>query len=83
MNNGWQWESYLAKVEKEDIKEKIKESTFIAVSLDEFTTVDNTSWICMCVYTIDNIFRQPLLLSVSKMEPSENAKNIYELFKKI
>lgn len=65
LNNGWECASCLAEVEKEDVKAKIKESNFIAVSLHEVTTIDNTSWICMHVYTIHNHVCQPLLLSFS------------------
>ena len=39
VNNGWEWARCLAQVEKEDMKEKIKDSNFIALSLDEVTTI--------------------------------------------
>lgn len=55
VNIRWEWARCLAQVEKEDMKEKIKDSNFIALSLDEFIAIDNTSWVCMDVYTI-NIF---------------------------
>lgn len=42
-NNRWEWARCIAQVEKEDMKEKIKDSNFIALSLDEVTTIDNTS----------------------------------------
>ena len=47
VNNRWECESCLSEVEKKNIKEKFKESNFIALSLDEVTTIDNTSWVCM------------------------------------
>ena len=43
VNSGWEWASYLADVVKKNIKATIKESNFIALSLDEVTTIDNTS----------------------------------------
>ena len=43
VNSGWEWASYLGEVVKENIKAKIKESNFIALSLDEVTTMENTS----------------------------------------
>ena len=70
VNNGWEWAKYLAQVEIEDMKESIKNSNFIALSLDEVTAIDNTSWVCMHVYTINNHFHQPFLLSVAKLNRS-------------
>ena len=63
------------------MKEKIKDSNFIALSLDEVTTIDNTSWVCMHVYTVNNFFRQPFLLFVAKLNRSATTENLYELLK--
>ena len=49
---GWEMESYLVEVEKKNVQERVKESKFISLSLDEVTAVDNTAWVCMHVYTI-------------------------------
>ena len=63
------------------MKEKIKDSNFIALSLDEVTIIDNTSWVCMHVYTINNLCHQPFLLSVAKLNRSATTENLYELLK--
>ena len=63
------------------MKEKIKHSNFISLSLDEVTTIDNTSWVCMHYYTINDLFRQPFLLSIAKLNRSATAENLYELLK--
>ena len=81
INSGWDWEICLAKFEKEDIKAKFKKSNFIALSLDELTAIDNTSWICMHVYTICNFVCQPNLLMIVKMRDNSMAKNIFEVVK--
>ena len=81
VNSGWEWASYLAKVVKENIKEKIKESNFIALSLDEVIAIENTSWICMHAYTVHNFFHQPNLLSIIKMKDNSTVKNIFKLVK--
>ena len=56
VKNRWEWARCLAQVEKEDMKEKIKDSNFIALSLDEVTRIDNTSWVCMHVYISKQYF---------------------------
>ncbi|MFA1256004.1 hypothetical protein, partial [Klebsiella pneumoniae] len=61
------------------MKEKIKHSNFIALSLDEVTSIDNTSWVCMHVNIVNDLFRQSFLLSVAKLNCSAIAKNLYEL----
>jgi len=43
VTSGWGWAGYLAQVEKDDLKEKIANARFLALSLDEVTTIDNTS----------------------------------------
>ena len=63
------------------MKKSIEDSNFIALSLDEVTKIDNTSWVCMHVYTINNLCCQPFLLSVAKLNRSATAKNLYELLK--
>ena len=63
------------------MKEKIKHSNFISLSLDEVTTIDNTYWVCMHVYTINNLFCQPFLLSIAKLNHSATTKNLYEFLK--
>lgn len=75
VNSGWEWASCLAEFEKQDIKERIRESNFIALSLDEAMTIDNMSWACMHVYTIKNHVHQPHLLCVSKIEGKCNSEN--------
>ena len=81
VNNGWEWESYLADVVKENIKAKIKESNFITLSLDEVTAIDNTSWICMHVYIACNFVHQPNLITIVKMKDNSMTKNIFEVVK--
>lgn len=52
INSGWDLVSCLAEVEITDLREKVKESNHIALSLDEFIVVDNTCWMCMHVYIV-------------------------------
>ena len=43
VTSGWEWEKYPSQVEKDDLKEKIVNARFFSLSLDEVTTIDNTS----------------------------------------
>jgi hypothetical protein len=36
LTSGWEWEKYLAQVEKDDMKENIASARFLSLSLDEF-----------------------------------------------
>lgn len=79
---GWEMASYLAEVEKKNVHERVKESNFISLSLDEVTTVDNTAWVCMHAYTIKDHVYQANLLYVHKMRANSTIKNLYLEVKK-
>lgn len=64
---GWEWAQYLAQVEKDNMKEKITNATFLSLSLDEVTAIDNTSWICMSIYMVNDHVRNSYLLGIHKM----------------
>ena len=66
VTSGWEWEKYLAQVEKDDMKENIANATFLSLSLDEFTTIDNTSWICMSIYMVNDHIMHPIYLEFIK-----------------
>lgn len=77
--SGWKWAKYLAQVEKDDMKEKIANARFLSLSLDEVTTIDNTSWICMNIYMVNDHIRHSYLLGINKMRKSSTIENIYEV----
>lgn len=81
VNSGWDLVSCLAKVEINDLRERVKESNYIALFLEEVTTMDNTSWMCMHVYTIHNHVLHPHLIGVVKMEEN-TMQSMYDLAKK-
>ncbi|KAH9316632.1 hypothetical protein KI387_025259, partial [Taxus chinensis] len=78
-SSGWEREKFLSMIEKEDLKENIKKSKFISLSIDEVTLVDNTAWVCIHVYTLENHIRTPHLLSVMKMVEKCNAENLHKI----
>jgi hypothetical protein len=49
------------------------------LSLKEVTTIDNTSWICMSIYMVNNHIKHSYLLGVHKMRDRSTTENIYEL----
>jgi len=49
------------------MKNKIANATFLSLSLDEVMTIDNTSWICMSIYMINDHIRNSYLLGIHKM----------------
>ncbi|KAH9289626.1 hypothetical protein KI387_033743, partial [Taxus chinensis] len=55
-------EKCLSLIEKEDLKENLKNSKFISLSIDEVREIDNTAWVCIDVYTLENHIRTPHLL---------------------
>jgi hypothetical protein len=79
VTSGWEWAKYLARVEKDDLKEKIANARFLSLSLDEVTAIDNTSWICMSIYMVNGHVRNSYLLGIHKMSDSSTTENIYGL----
>ena len=62
-----EWAKYLDQVEKDDLKEKIANSIFFSLSLDEVTTIDNTSWVCMSIYMVNGHIRCSYLFGIQKI----------------
>eukprot|EP01018_Ginkgo_biloba_P020839 Gb_12925 [translate_table: standard] len=79
ISSGWEWARYLAQVEMEDLLEKIQNSIFLALSLDEVTAIDNTSWVCMNIYTVEGHIRKAHLLAIHKMQVNSSAESLFEV----
>jgi len=61
------------------LKEKIANDRFLALSLDEVTAIDNTSWICMSIYMVNEHIRHSYLLGIKEMRENSTTENVYEL----
>ena len=61
------------------MKEKIANARLFSLSLDEVTTVDNSSWICMSIYMVNDHIRHSYVLGIHTMKNSSTNGNIYEL----
>ena len=79
VTSGWEWARYLTQVEKDVLKQEISNARFLALSLDEVTAIDNTSWICMRIYMVNDHIRHSYLLGIKNMRETSTAENIYEL----
>jgi len=75
----WEWVKYLAQVENDDLKEKIENSRFLALYFDEVTYMDNTSWIYMSIYMVNEHTRHSYLLGIKKMRENSKTEKVYEL----
>ncbi len=49
------------------------------MSLNEVTSIDNTSWICMTIYMVNDHIRHSHILGIHKMRENSTIANIYEL----
>jgi hypothetical protein len=67
---------YLAQVEKDDMKKKIANARLY---LDEVIDIDNTSWICIGIYMVNDQIRHSYLVGIHKMRENSTTRNIYEL----
>lgn len=56
-----------------------KKAKFISLSIDEVTTVKNTTWVCIHVYNLENHIRTPHLLGVVKMVAKYTVKNLHKI----
>ena len=50
------------------MQQLIGDASYIAVTCDESTAMDNTSWLCLHVYVMHNWNRKPLLLTLEKLD---------------
>jgi hypothetical protein len=79
ITSGWEWERYITQVENDSMKEKIANARIFSFSLDDVTTIDNTSWICMSIYMVNDNIRHSYLRGIHKMVENSTTENIYEL----
>ena len=63
LSSGREWGKYLAQVEKDDMKRRLQMLHFCQ-SLDVVTAIDNTSWICMSIYMVNDHIRNSYLLGI-------------------
>lgn len=61
------------------MKENIANARFMSLSLAEVMTIDNTSWICMRIYMVNDHIRHSYILGINKMRKSSTTENIYEV----
>ena len=62
--SGWMLSEHMYTFVQKRMQELISEASYLAVTCDETTTVDNSSWLCLHVYVMENWGRKPLLLTL-------------------
>jgi len=67
-NSGWQMAEVMHAQVNANMKEVIKNANYLAVTCDEVTSIDNTSWICIHIYTQQVWTRTPMLLSLQHVQ---------------
>lgn len=70
---------YLVMIDKEELKKAIKRAQFISLLVYEVKIINNTSWVCMHLYTSKNNRKQSYLIAIHKMEENCNFENLYKL----
>ena len=66
--SGWVMAEHLYDFVKQKIRSLVSNATFIALSADETSACDNSSWIAILAYVMVNWQCVPLLLTIQKMD---------------
>jgi hypothetical protein len=78
-NSGWIMSEFMYTQVKDKIRSTIATSNFFALSVDEATACDNTSWLSMHIYTCEDWVRVPYLLSLRKIVECPTANHLTEV----
>ena len=68
LGSGWVMAEHLYDFVKQRIKTLVSSAAYFALSADETTACDNSSWIAIHAYIMENWCRVPLLLSIQRMD---------------
>ena len=79
ISSGWEIGETMDNTIQETVRAEIRFSPFFAISLDEVTTIDNSQWLAIHIYTYNNFSRKCHYLCVSKIEGISNAQNLIEI----
>ena len=66
--SGWMLSEHMYTFVQKRMQELISEASYLAVTCDETTAVDNSLWLCLQVYVMENWGQTPLLLTLQKLE---------------
>ena len=77
--SGWQIAEYMYAELQLTMKKLVQEARYIAVTVDEVTTVDNGSWLSVHCYVVKDWIRMPLLVSLQRVTTAANSNNITTL----
>jgi hypothetical protein len=66
-SSSWIMAEFMYDVVKEEIKAEVHVASYVALTCDETTTVDNGSWMSIHAYTCQNWVRVPFLIGLEKV----------------
>lgn len=78
-NSGWLMAGYMYKQVIEEMRRLIGAARYLAVTVDEVTAVDNSSYLSVHAYIVQDWVRVPLLVSLQRVECTPNAENLTSL----
>ena len=66
--SGWMLSEHIYTFVQKRMQELISEASYLAVTCDETIAIDNSSWLCLHVYVMENWSQKPLLLTLQKLD---------------
>ena len=66
--SGWMLSEHMYTFVQKRMQKLISEASYLAVTCDKTTTVDNSLWLCLHVYIMENWGQKPLLLTLQKLD---------------
>jgi hypothetical protein len=66
-SSGWIMAEFMYDVVKEEIKAEVHTASYVVLTCDETTIVDNGSWMSIHAYTYKNSVRMPFLIGLEKV----------------
>jgi hypothetical protein len=78
-SSGWIMAGYIYKIVLDETRRLIANARYVAVTVDEVTAVDNSSFLSIHAYIVQNWVRIPLLISLLRVECAPTSENLTEL----
>ena len=66
--SGWMLVEYMYTFVQKKVQDLIKEASYIVVTCDQSTAIDNSLWLCLHVYVMQYWTRKSLLVTLQKLD---------------
>ena len=67
-SSSWIMANHMYTLVKDKMKALIDAASFVALTADETSAIDNNSWVAIHAYVVENWVRKPLFISLEKIE---------------